>query len=204
MKKSIFLLTFMLSAAAIPADAQNCTSPTRCGELGYNKTKDDCTGKESLVCPFDSSKVFCAIGGGIISISGTKPGMIVYSDGSFSADVVAGKTPIGVVAYGRKLISLDETSLNWGAAMSYCNNYQIGGSGWYLPTKDDWSLLRFNYSTINASLQKLGKTALSANYYWSSSEYTGNYGAWSVRPSDGYMYDGSRDSAGSVRCVLAF
>ena len=80
MKTAIAAL--LLSGTAMkPALAQDCTSPTRCDELGYTMSKDDCDGIKSLVCPFDSSKYFCVEAGD--SAAGPAPGMILYSDGTF-------------------------------------------------------------------------------------------------------------------------
>ena len=48
MKTAIAAL--LLSGTALtPALAQDCTSPTRCTELGYTMSKDDCDGIKSLV-----------------------------------------------------------------------------------------------------------------------------------------------------------
>ena len=41
--------------------AINCAVPPTCEELGYVLTEDDCAGRATLACPFDSSKVFCGI-----------------------------------------------------------------------------------------------------------------------------------------------
>ena len=132
------------STAMTPALAQNCTSPTRCDELGYKKSAADCDGMESLVCPFDSSKYFChdkddcdKLGytksaeacNGLESlvcpsdnskyfcVLKEKPGLIYYSDGSFSYDLEDGKTPVGIIAYikddTKLLISLEENSLEF-------------------------------------------------------------------------------------------
>ena len=62
----------------------------------------------------------------------------------------------------------------------------------------------FSYGAINLGLQKLSKTQLSSNWYWSSSEDNYNY-AWLVRLPDGAMYnDGKSINYVRVRCVLAF
>ena len=112
------IAALMLSGTALtPALAQNCTSSTRCAELGYKKSAADCDGMESLVCPFDSSKYFCVEAGD--SAAGAQPGMILYSDGTVSNVFVSGKTPVGVVAYvdgsTRFAVALEESSstLKW-------------------------------------------------------------------------------------------
>ena len=54
----IIFLTFLLTAADAKADTPSCTS-TDCTALGYTMTVSDCSGAETLKCPFDTSKVIC-------------------------------------------------------------------------------------------------------------------------------------------------
>ncbi len=113
--KTAIAALMLYGTALTPALAQNCTSPTRCDELGYKKSAADCDGMESLVCPFDNSKYFC-VGAGD-SAAGAQPGMILYSDGTVSYNFIQSKTPIGVVAYvdenRRSAISLREAHYAW-------------------------------------------------------------------------------------------
>ena len=118
MKKEILVfgsLLFLMSGSGA-ALAQNCTNPTRCAELGYTMSKEGCNGMKSLVCPFDSSKYFCVEAGD--PAAGAQPGMILYSDGTVSKDVVSGKTAVGVVTYvgenRRFAVALEETTATWG------------------------------------------------------------------------------------------
>jgi len=39
--------------------AQSCQQPPTCAEMGYTKSESDCTGKTTLKCPFDLTKVSC-------------------------------------------------------------------------------------------------------------------------------------------------
>ena len=94
-------------------------------------------------------------------------------------------------------------------AANYCNTFSAvsngkGSSGWYLPAAGELKAMSYSYGAINLGLQKLSKTQIPSNYYWSSSE-TSHYGgnAWVVRPSDGTMYYGSKDASNRVRCLLA-
>ena len=92
-------------------------------------------------------------------------------------------------------------------AAEYCNTFSAVSSGkgsnsWYLPAAGELYSMRFSYDAINLGLQKLSKTQISSNYYWSSSEYTNNH-AWYVRPSDGYMYNYTKYRSVRVRCILA-
>ena len=118
MKKEI------LAAAAVSGSllmiseawAQTCVTPPSCEELGYTKSASDCEGMESLLCPFDKSKYYCVDVAG--SLANAAPGMILYSDGTVSWDVISDKTPVGVVAYvdesRRFAVALEETTAEWG------------------------------------------------------------------------------------------
>ena len=109
-------LLFLMSVSEA-ALAQDCTSPTRCDELGYTFSAEDCEGIRSLICPFDSSKYFCVEAGD--PAANAAPGMILYSDGTISNEVISDKTAVGVVAYvdgsTRFAVALEESSsrLGW-------------------------------------------------------------------------------------------
>ena len=119
MKKDILVFGSLLSLMSVSgaALAQNCTNPTRCDELGYIFSAEDCEGIRSLICPFDSSKYFCGEAGD--PAAGVVPGMILYSDGTVSENVISGKTAVGIVAYvdgsTRFAVALEESSstLRW-------------------------------------------------------------------------------------------
>ena len=50
-----------LGGSAYAAETINCDTLPTCTELGYTKSKSDCSnGLAILVCPFDSGKFFCA------------------------------------------------------------------------------------------------------------------------------------------------
>ena len=247
-RMTVIAALMLCSTAMTPALAQNCTSSTRCAELGYKKSASDCDGMESLVCPFDSSKYFCVEAGD--SAAGAAPGSILYSDGTVSDSVIPSKTAVGIVAYvagsTRFAVALAETTAEWGGygsnvscltdmdssqaqsdfngaantqclindsqshpAAEYCNTYKpvssgTGSNGWYLPAGGELDVMSFSYGAINLGFQKLSKTQLSSNYYWSSSELNAN-NVWVVRPSDGAMgHSGKANFSNRVRCVLAF
>ena len=128
-KRMTVIAALMLCGTAMtPALAQNCTSSTRCAELGYKKSASDCDGMESLVCPFDSSKYFC-VGAGY-SAADAQPGMILYSDGTLSYSVIPSKTAVGIVAYvdesRRFAVALAETDRSHGGILPHS---EAGGSG---------------------------------------------------------------------------
>ncbi len=107
-----------------------------CAAMGYNKTESACSG-DIIRCPFDTSKVFCKEKPNI------KIGMIYYSDGTFSNDIIAAKTPIGVVAYlngaNGLIIALEEKT----------NNTAWGGEGHNVTCLTDYN--------DNANLDKNGR-----------------------------------------------
>ena len=97
-------------------------------------------------------------------------------------------------------------------AANYCNTFSAvsngkGSSGWYLPAAGELKAMSYSYGAINLGLQKLSKTQIPSNYYWSSSEGdgSGDYdpGAWVVGPSDGRMGYGTKGGSFRVRCLLA-
>ena len=90
---------------------------------------------------------------------------------------------------------INYSSSNSYPAAEYCNTYKPVSSG---KSSSGW------YLAINTALNKLSKTQLSANYYWSSSECSTN-SAWNVIPSNGKMNDYSKNyNSVRVRCFLAF
>lgn len=58
MKHLIYIIALNLLSIT-PTLAQTCQTPPSCTELGYNMTAEDCSGKTSIKCPFDSSKIYC-------------------------------------------------------------------------------------------------------------------------------------------------
>lgn len=99
-------------------------------------------------------------------------------------------------------------------AAEYCNTFSAassgkGSSGWYLPAAGELYSMSFSYGTINLGLQKLSKTQISSNYYWSSSKNTSyyygtyDYDAWAIRPSDGDAKADHKSYSKPVRCILA-
>ena len=101
------------------AFAQTCATVPTCDELGYDLSASDCTGKKALKCPFDNTKFYCLDGGETSGNNGgcTSPsvGYILYSDMSCSADVVSGKTAIGIIFEPDKrlAIALKTTTAYW-------------------------------------------------------------------------------------------
>ena len=84
----------------------------------------------------------------------------------------------------------------WEAAKALCKAYRGGGcDDWYLPTKEELSLV----------YEALVKTGIidDKGMYWSSSP-SSNYEAWVQHFSDGNQYDYTHNSDYSVRAVRTF
>lgn len=80
-------------------------------------------------------------------------------------------------------------------AASYCDNLSAyGHSDWYMPAKDELTILYTNRAVI-------GGFDVSGAYYWSASESSVNNLAYYRRFSDGNMNDISKLGGYPVRCV---
>ena len=106
----IILSLLLTTAIASPATAQNCVNSSRCDELGYTKTAADCTGLDTLICPFDENKVFCT------HKKKCQIGDFLYSDKSCYVTAPKGMTPIAVVFSGehRLAAALIDKYIQWG------------------------------------------------------------------------------------------
>ncbi len=65
----IILTLLMTTALSTAANAQNCVNASRCDELGYDKSIEDCKGYSTLICPFDKNRAFCSTSAGIAQVS---------------------------------------------------------------------------------------------------------------------------------------
>ena len=111
--KSIFILIGLIWALPLrAAETTACIKAPSCEELGYTRTIAKCKGVNYLHCPFDSAKVYC--------ILPMKTGDILYSDFTYDSDVIAGKTPIGVIV---------DPSRRLAAALEYSSGKLAMGTG---------------------------------------------------------------------------
>ena len=99
MKRNYFkmLVLILISVTGIRNEsfAIECVPTPDCTTLGYTKTESECTGANLVLkCPFNDSKVACSA---VTVTYEPKVGYILYSDKTFSPNVEAGKTPIGVI-----------------------------------------------------------------------------------------------------------
>ncbi len=91
------ILTLLVTILFTPAaNAQNCVNSARCDDLGYTKSTTDCTGLDTLVCPFDENKVFCVSNKNGDSTS-CQVGDILYSDKTCSSEIITAKIPIAII-----------------------------------------------------------------------------------------------------------
>lgn len=110
---SLVALAFSLSVADV--NAQTCTTTPSCEILGFTKSSTDCEGHSVLKCPFDQTKLYCDNGASGGDKTACNIGDILYSDKTCSAELISGKTPIGVVfdASPRLAMALEEKKLKW-------------------------------------------------------------------------------------------
>lgn len=71
---------------------------------------------------------------------------------------------------------------------------------WYIPSCGQLALINLNKTEINAALTKIGGTALSEYYYWSSSEYDSSI-AWYVSLSHNYVGNNRKNNGYCVRFI---
>ena len=84
-------------------------------------------------------------------------------------------------------------------AATVCNEYSVTVDGvtygdWYLPSKNELYLLYLQKSVVGG---------FAGNYYWSSTEYAGNY-AWDQDFDDGFQNVVSKSITYYVRAIRAF
>ena len=92
-------------------------------------------------------------------------------------------------------------------AAEYASKYTTTGTAagdWYLPAAGELNAIYNAKAAINATMAKVGGTALAESWHWSSSEYNG-YGAWVQGFGNGGVYDSSKAGSSDYgRPVLAF
>ena len=91
--QSFWQISFVFGVILFASGTQaaDCTPTPDCGSLGYTQTEADCQGVDVVLkCPYNTKQVACLISSFPVSA-------ILYGDGTVSSEVVAGKTPIGVV-----------------------------------------------------------------------------------------------------------
>ena len=62
MRKLLMITSAILGLGCLyptTISAQTCTAAPSCADMGYTKTVSDCSGKNTIKCPFDLTKVSC-------------------------------------------------------------------------------------------------------------------------------------------------
>ena len=120
MKKNVLIagaMLLMITAFSVnKVQAQTCVMPPSCEDLGYTMTEADCgNAVKFLKCPHDQSKMFCLSQEEVDGNTVAHVGDIMYSDKTFSTELIKTKTPIGVVFddANHLAVALDQTSLEW-------------------------------------------------------------------------------------------
>lgn len=110
------MLLILTAFSVNKAQAQTCVVPPSCEDLGYTMTEADCgNAVKFLKCPHDQSKMFCLSQEEVDGNTVAHVGDIMYSDKTFSTELIKTKTPIGVVFddANHLAVALDQTSLYW-------------------------------------------------------------------------------------------
>ena len=103
---------------------------------------------------------------------------------------VIGK-PIRLQNFEVAQYDFDREEMTWEKAKAKC--YRLG-KGWRLPTKDELNVMYKNKNRIGG---------FADNYYWSSTEYEGNF-AWIQNFDDGLQTSAGKNYAVYVRAIRAF
>ena len=110
------MLLIMTAFSVNKVQAQTCVMPPSCEDLGYTMTESDCgNAVKFLKCPHDQSKMFCLSQEEVDGNTVAHVGDIMYSDKTFSTELIKTKTPIGVVFddANHLAVALDQTMLYW-------------------------------------------------------------------------------------------
>lgn len=133
----------------------SCTATPDCAALGYNKEAADCP-EGGVKCPFNPVKMFCLKkgGGNNFTVKNKYNNLdIVYSDGTSSPTLSAGKDAIGVAVVTETnaafnhgyIVSIHQpVAAKWADAVKRCNDYVIKGTSegdWQLPNLMDMMMI---------------------------------------------------------------
>ena len=105
-----------------------------------------------------------------------------------------------IAAYTEHSVAMDARDM-CSVLQTFNDGENNGGfTDWYIPAAGQLYEIYTNKTNINAALTAMSSTAFSDNSYWSSSEYSSNYG-WSVNFNDGYVGSYYRNYYNRVRFV---
>ena len=149
-------------------------------------------------------------GGIVFYVDGSGGGLIAApSDQSFGAawgcagTLITGADGTAIGTGSQNTSDIVNGCSTSGIAAKICADYTDGTyTDWFLPSKDELSLMYDNIGKGNAlGLGNIGN--FSDNYYWSSTEY-GSSRAWEQNFDYGAQYRDPKDVARNVRAVRAF
>lgn len=115
-----------------------------------------------------------------------KTGSYIYTDGTSSEELDQSKTIAGILCNVTDTHEIaimpveSEVRLNFDKAQQFCQ-----AEGGRYPTIDELTGIFLNKNKINAALKAANLPELKESWYWSSTEYSGNY-AWKLDMSDGF------------------
>lgn len=93
------------------------------------------------------------------------------------------------------------TTATWTAAITYCNNLNLAGKTWRLPSKNELLSIT-ERSKYSPAIDTTYFPATVSSSYWSSSTYaSGTASAWGVYFNYGYSSYFSKPNNYYVRCV---
>jgi uncharacterized repeat protein (TIGR02543 family) len=157
----------------------------------------------------------------VIGDTGPAEGLVSYDKGSYSSgwrylevapsdqstdiqwnngsSVPTGATATGIGSGSANTSTIVTVQGTGSYAASLCADLVLGGyDDWFLPSKDELNLMYTN-------LKVAGLGGFASAWYWSSSEYDGNYDAWVQNFSSGGGQDSYAKGYGRyVRAVRAF
>jgi hypothetical protein len=119
----------------------------------------------------------------------------VWIAGGSTQSTLNGNTHTGIGEGSSNTWYIWNQASHTGSAAAVCNSYLTGGSGWFLPSRDELNLMY-----LKLKLNGIGGFA--DGDYWSSSEYD-NAGAWYVNFSYGVSYT-SKNFLKHVRAIRDF
>ena len=134
-----------------------------------------------------------------------KTGKFIYWDGTNSEEFNPEKKLKGIAVveddnHAFLVLTKDIKEVDWWEGKRKCEEQFA-----QMPNLRQLEAIYKNKEVLNTAFIAAGGEALDDEaYYWSSTEYSGNY-AWVLRMSDGYRSDDRKGSHGKyVRPVLAF
>ncbi len=156
-------------------------------------------------------------GGGVVfhvwkDRNGTEHGLIValnnqsssYAWSNVNTTLVGTAAQSNTDGVGNSSAIVSQVGHSYSAAKICLDLVSGGESDWYLPAKDELSLLWSNRYNVNKTLSAIsGAAALATSSYWSSTEFTLGL-AWTLNLGDGTLSSTSKSTANYVRAIRAF